>query len=32
MAPIAEELVFWLLGGAGVLLAVWQYFSMLSTY
>ena len=32
MVPIAEEIVFWLLGGASVMLAIWQYASMLSTY
>jgi len=31
-APIAGEIVFWLLGGAGVMLAIWQYASMVSTY
>jgi hypothetical protein len=27
-----EGIVFWLLGGTGVMLAAWQYASMVSTY
>lgn len=27
-APVKEETVLWLLGGAGVVLAIWQYYTM----
>jgi hypothetical protein len=32
MAPMNEGTVFWLLGGAGVVLAIWQYYGMVSGY
>ena len=31
-APMKEEAVFWLLGGSGVVLAIWQYASMITGY
>jgi hypothetical protein len=31
-APIQREIVFWLICGAGVVLAVWQYAMMFSSY
>jgi hypothetical protein len=31
-APINWEIVFWLLCGAGVVLAMWQYGRMVSSY
>jgi hypothetical protein len=27
-APVGEETVLWLLGGAGMALAIWQYYTM----
>ena len=31
-APINSEIAFWLLSGAGVVLAFWQYAAMISGY
>lgn len=31
-APFNGEIVFWLLIGASVVLAIWQYASMVSSY
>jgi hypothetical protein len=31
-ARMNEGTVFWLLGGAGVVLAIWQYASMITGY
>jgi hypothetical protein len=31
-APMKEGTVFWLLGGSGVVLAIWQYASMIAGY
>jgi hypothetical protein len=30
--PVKDGIAFWLLGGAGVVLAIWQYYGMVSDH